>query len=218
VKRFVVVGLGNFGASVAEALHAYGHEVVAVDVSDDAIDRIAPFVTRAAVGDGRNARVLERAGAADADVGVVSTGHDITASVLTTLTLRDLGIREIYVKVISRDHARVMEKLGVTETVFPERESGQRLAQRFTAHGILNVFRLGDQFSLQEIAVPTGWIGHTLRDLELPSRYRVSVVAVHDMLLDEILPAPAADAVLKDSDTLLVAGRDADLARVARVK
>jgi trk system potassium uptake protein len=218
MKRVVVVGLGNFGSSLAEVLHAQGHEVVAIDKDEEVVDRIAPFVTRAAAGDGTLASVLERSGAEGADIAVVGTGHDITASVLSTLALRDLGIREIYVKVISRDHARVMEKLGVTETVFPERESGQRLAARFTAHGILNFFRLGEDFSLQEMAVPTGWIGRTLRELALPRQYRISVVAVHDVLLDEISSAPPPDAKLKESDTLLVAGRDADLARVSKTR
>jgi trk system potassium uptake protein len=218
MKRIVVIGLGNFGSSLAEALHAQGHEVVAIDIEEDAVDRIAPFVSRAAVGDGKLASVLERSGAEGADIAVVGTGDDITASVLSTLALRDLGIREIYVKVISRDHARVMEKLGVTETVFPERESGQRLAARFSAHGILNFFRLGEEFGLQEMAVPTGWIGRTLRELALPRQYRISVVAVHDVLLDEISPAPSPDAKLKESDTLLVAGRDEDLARVSKVR
>jgi trk system potassium uptake protein len=218
MKRFVVVGLGNFGAALAEALHSQGHEVVAIDIDEDAVDRMAPFVTRAAVGDGKLASVLERSGAEGADVAVVGTGDDITASVLSTLALRDLGIPDIYVKVISRDHARVMQKLGVTETVFPERESGQRLAARFTAHGILDFFRLGDEFGLQEMAVPGEWIGRTLRELALPRQYRISVVAVHDVLLDEISPAPSPDAKLKESDTLLVAGRDADLARVAKIR
>lgn len=217
MKRVVVVGIGNFGTAFAEALHAQGHEVVAIDTSEDAVDRIAPYVTRAAVGDGKLTTVLERAGARGADIAVVSTGDDITASVLSTLALRDLGVPDIYVKVISKDHARVMEKLGVTETVFPERESGQRLAARFAAHGILNFFRLGEGFGLQEMAVPTGWIGRSLRELALPRRYRISVVAVHDVLLDEISPAPSPDARLKESDTLLIAGRTEDLARVSKV-
>lgn len=218
MRRFVVIGLGNFGSAAAEALHAQGHDVVAVDIDEAAVDRIAPFVTRAAVGDGRNVDVLDRVGASGADVGIVGTGEDITASVLGALALRDLGIGEIYAKVTSRDHARVMDKLGVTETVFPERESAIRLAARFTAHGILNYVRLGEGFSIQEMAVPTAWIGHTLRDLALPRHYRVSVVAVHDVLMDEIIPVPPPDARLKESDTLMVAGRDDDLARAARVR
>ncbi len=218
MKRFVVIGLGNFGASVAEALHAEGHEVVALDTREEAVDRLAPYVTRAAVGDGKDIRTLERIGAKGADAAVVGTGDDITASILGTLALRDLGISEIYVKVISRDHARVMERIGVTETLFPERESALRLGTRLSSRGILNYVRLGAGFSIQEMAVPESWIGHTLRELALPRRHRISVIAVHDVLRDEMIPVPAPDAKLKDSDTLLVAGLDEDLARAAMVR
>jgi trk system potassium uptake protein len=218
MKRFAVIGLGNFGSSVAESLHSQGHDVIALDTSESAVDRIAPYVSRAAVGDGKDIRVLERAGVKGADSAVVSTGDDITASILSTMALRDLGVREIYVKVISLDHARVMEKLGVTETVFPERESGLRLATRVSARGILNYVRLGAGFSIQEMAVPESWIGRSLRDLQLPRRYRVSVIAVHDVLRDEMIQVPAPDSKLKDSDTLVVAGKDEDLARAASAR
>lgn len=218
MKRYVVVGLGNFGASVAEALFASGHEVVAIDRDEEVVDRIANRVTVAAVGDGKQLSTLERVGARGADAGIVSTGDDITASILATMALRDIGVREIYAKVVSGDHARVMEKLGVTETIFPERESGLRLATRVGSRGLLNYVRLGPGLSVQEMAVPESWIGHTLRELALPSRHRIAVVALHDVLHNEITPVPAPDAPLKESDTLLVAGKDADLAAAAKVE
>ncbi|MBW3553875.1 MAG: TrkA family potassium uptake protein [Gemmatimonadetes bacterium] len=213
-KRFIVIGLGNFGASAAEALHAKGHDVAALDTNPDAVDRVGPLVSRAAVGDGRQREILQRVGAGEADVAIVSTGDDLAASVLTTLALRDIGVREIYVKVISRDHARIMDQLGVSETVFPERESAFRLAERVVSTEILNYIQLGRDFSLQELAVPDAWVGKSLRELELPRRYRISVLAVHDVLRDEILPVPDPDAPLKESDTILVAGTDGDLQRV----
>lgn len=217
-KRFIVVGLGNFGASVAESLFAMGHDVIAIDANDQAVDRIARRVTRAALADGRSIETLERAGARGADAGIVSTGDDITASILATLSLHDLGVREVYVKVISLDHARVLEKMGVTETIFPERESGLRLATRIVSPGILNYVRLGSGFSIQEMSVPSSWMGKSLRELELPRRYRVSVIALHDVLRDEMIAVPDPDAPLKLSDTLLVAGRDADLEAAAGVE
>src|SRR5918992_880467 len=126
MKRFFVIGLGNFGSAIAEALHADGHDVVAVDKNEDAVERIAPHVTRAVVANGQHLQTLERLGAREAAAAVVNTGEDITASILTTLALRDLGLTEIYVKVISAEHARVLEKLGAAETVFPERDSALR--------------------------------------------------------------------------------------------
>ncbi|HEU5208899.1 MAG TPA: TrkA family potassium uptake protein [Longimicrobiales bacterium] len=217
MKRFIVVGLGNFGSAAAEALHKQGHDVAALDTSENAVDRIAPFVSRAAVGDGRDARVLERLGARDADAAIVSTGEDITASILATLALHDLGVDEVYVKVVSSDHARVMQKIGATETIFPERESGLRLGARISSRSVLNYVRLANDFSIQEMAVPDRWIGRSLRQLQLPRKHRIAIVAIHDVLHDEIATVPDPDAPLKESDTLLVSGKDEDLARVARV-
>lgn len=218
MKRFVVVGLGNFGSGVAESLHALGNEVIALDVREEVVDRIAPLVTKAAVGDGKDLRTLERLGAHGADGAIVSTGDDITASVLATMALRDAGIRDIFVKVISFDHARVMEKLGVTETVFPERESALRLGRRIASRSLLNYIELGEGFSIQEMAVPDAWIGKSLRKLKLPYTYGVSVVAVHDVLQGQMRSIPDPDAPLKESDTLLLAGTDVKLGIVAKLK
>ncbi len=217
MKRFVIVGLGNFGAAVAEALHGIGHDVAALDRNADRVDVMSRVVSRAGVGDGTDIRTLRRIGAEDADAAVISTGDDITASALTALVLRDLGIEELYVKVVSHDHARLIEKIGVTETIFPERESGIRLSKRISSQSLLNYVQLGADFGIQEMAVPSDWVGRSLRDLALPRKHGISVVAVHDVLMDTITPVPDPDALLKDSDTLLVAGSDKNLARAARL-
>ncbi len=218
MKRFIVVGLGNFGGSVAEALHARGHEVIVLDANEQAVDRIAPHVSRAAVGDGRSLQTLEKLGAKGADAGVVSTGDDIAASILTTMALRDLGVQDVYVKVISQDHARVMERIGVTETIFPERESAISLGTRMSGTALLNFVRLAQGFGLQEMAVPDSWNGKTLRALDLRRGFGISVIAVHDVLTDKMTAVPDPDSILQESDTLIVAGRDEDLAKVAEAK
>jgi trk system potassium uptake protein TrkA len=215
VKRFVIVGLGNFGASVAETLHAIGHDVAALDRNAERVDQMARIVSRVGVGDGTDVRTLRRIGAEDADAAVISTGDNITASALTALVLRDLGIEELYVKVVSHDHARLIEKIGVTETIFPERESGIRLGKRISSSSLLNYVHLGPDFGIQEMAVPQDWVGRSLRDLQLPRKHGISVVAVHDVLMDAIYPVPDPDALLKDSDALLVAGSDKSLAKAA---
>ena len=217
-KRYVVVGLGNFGASAAETLHDLGHEVAALDLSPNRVDAMGRSVTKAAVGDGTDADTLRRLGAEDADAAIVSTGGDITASALTSLLLRDLGVDSVYVKVISRHHARLMEKIGVTETIFPERETGIRLGRRISTQVVLNYVPLGPEFGLQEMAVPPAWVGRSLQDLQLRINRGITVVAVHDMLQDEIQAAPDPDAPLKESDTLLVAGKERDLAAISALK
>lgn len=217
MKRFVVIGLGNFGFTAAEYLNRKGNDVVVVDLDGEVVDRIAPHVARAAVGDGTDLQTLDRLGAANADAGVVATGDDITASILATMALRDLKVKDVYVKVISRNHARVMDHLGVTETIFPERDSAVGLATRMCGTALLNYVRLGSGFSVQEMAVPEAWSGKSLRELGLRQHYEITIVALHDVLTDVISPSPDPDVKLKDSDTLLVAGSDEALARAAKI-
>lgn len=218
MKRFVVVGLGNFGFTVAQSLAANAHDVIVVDLDGEVIDRIAPLVGRAAVGDATDVQTLDRIGVVGADAGVVSTGDDITASILVAMALNDLKVREIYVKVVSTNHARVMNRIGVTETIFPERDSAIGLATRMSGTALLNYVRLGSGFSIQEMGVPSAWSGKTIRELSLRQVHDITIVAVHDVLTDKIVATPSPDDVLKDSDTLLVAGSDEALARAARIK
>ncbi len=218
MKRYVIVGLGNFGATLAEALYQHGHDVIALDLRQDNVDRIAPHVSRAAVGDGTQVEALKQLGASEADTGVISTGDDLTASVLAALALHDLGVKEVYVKVVSFDHARVMARLGVTETIFPEHESARNLAARLSDSTLLNYVRLGGGFSLQEMVVPDAWEGKSLRDLQLRKNYRISVIGIHDVLTDTMAVPPDPDAVLKQSDTLVIAGKEEALERVAQLK
>jgi len=218
MKRFIIVGLGNFGASIAEALFEKGHEVVAIDIDEDRVDEVGPRVTRAVAGDARERDMLEHIGAEDANMGVVSTGDDMSASILAVLGLQDLGVEEIYVKVISHEHARIMHKLGATETVLPERDSARDLATRIARGGdVRKYIHLGHEFSIQEMNVPDSWTGHTLRDLDLHRKYKISVIARHDIATDAIDSPPDPDTPLKDTDTLLVAGRDDNLRRVTQI-
>ncbi len=219
MKRFIVVGLGTFGSSVARALFEKGHEVVAIDIDEQRVDKVGPDVTRAVVGDARERDTLERIGAGDADAGVVSTGEDMSASILVVLSLQDLGVEEIHVKVISDPHVRIMDKLGATGTVLPERDSARNLATRIArGRDVHRYVHLGEEFSIQEMEVPGSWQGKTLRELDLHRKFKISVVARHETLSDVIDSPPAPDTALKRTDTLLVAGRDDNLQRVADIE
>tara|TARA_R110002020_G_scaffold441421_3_gene652173 strand:- start:126 stop:794 length:669 start_codon:yes stop_codon:yes gene_type:complete len=218
LKRFVIIGLGNFGLAVAKSLTENGHDVITVDLNGDLTDRLATQVTHAVVGDGTNLETLQRIGAGDADAAIVSTGDDISSSILATMALHDLKIKEIYVKVISSDHARVMKRIGVTDTIFPERDTAISLATRLSGSTLLNYVHLGEGFSIQEMSVPERWIGKSIRELGLRQHYDITVVAVHDMLTGKIMPSPDPRHILKDSDTLMIAGNEAALERTAQIQ
>ena len=218
MKRFIVIGLGNFGSFLAKRLHEMGQDVVAIDTRPEVVDAIGPFVGRAVVGDATQREVLEEAGARHSDAAGISTGDNLSASILALLAVRDIGVKEIFVKVISDDHARIADALGATESIFPERESAVGLASRVTSGKLLQYVQLGADLSLQEMPVPEAWIGKNLRELELPQRYRVQVVAVHDVLRDAFMPVPDPGRTLTQSDALLVAGDPRSLERLARMR
>lgn len=216
-KRFVVVGLGNFGFAACQQLANLGHEVIAVDVDSTVVDRIGPIVERAAAVDATDTQSLKRLGVEGADAAVVSTGDDITSSILASLALQDLKVREIFVKVISTDHARVMERLGVTETVFPERDTATALATKISGNALRKYVALGANFSIQEMGTPQEWQGKSIGELGVRQKYDVTIVAIHDLLTDEIVATPGPDYKLKDSDTIFVAGNDKALKNIASV-
>ncbi|QDE92153.1 potassium transporter TrkA [Myxococcus xanthus] len=218
MKRIIVVGLGNFGSVIAARLHEQGHDVIAIDPRPAVVDALGARVSKAMVGDATQRQVLEEVGARGADAAIVSTGADLSASILALLALRDSGIQDIYVKVRSDDHARIANALGATESIFPERESALGLASRITSGRLLQYVQLGTEFGLQEMPVPEAWYGKSLRVLALPQRYRVHVVAVHDVLQDRMLPVPDPDRLLTPSDALLVAGEPSALEAVAALR
>jgi trk system potassium uptake protein TrkA len=217
MQRFTVIGLGNFGAFLAARLHALGHDVIAIDNRQEVVDRIGPAVTRAIAADGTSGVTMMEIGVAESDAAIIATGDDLAASVLSLIALRDIGVSEIFVKVHSEEHRRIVDALGATESVFPERQAAQALAARLTSGKLLRYVELGDEFGLQEMAVPEAWYGKTLRELALPTAHRVQVVAIHDMLRDAI-SIPEADRRLTPSDTLLVAATPEVLAALTKLK
>lgn len=208
MQRFVVVGLGHFGGWAARALYAAGHDVIAIERNAQLVDRFSADVSVAVHGDATDRGVLERIGARGADAAIISTGEDLATSILATLALRDLGVKDIYVKVGSPEAARALEAFGVRETIFPEREVADRLVHRITSKAVLEYVPLGPGVSLQEVAIPDGWLGRSLRDLALPANHGIQIVALQDVLGGTIEVVPDPDRPLRESDVAIVAGRD----------
>jgi trk system potassium uptake protein TrkA len=216
MKRFVVIGLGRFGSWVARALYEQGFEVVAHDLDETLVDRYAEHVTRGVVGDATDPDVLRKVGAADADAGVVSTGENLAASILSILALKEVGVERIIAKVSSPRAASALARFDVDEMIFPEREAAERLARRIASTTVLDYVRLGGDHAIQEMAIPDAWIGRTLRELALPTRRSVQVVALYDALQDRWDVVPDPDAPLTESQIAIVAAHEDVLARLTR--
>jgi trk system potassium uptake protein TrkA len=216
VSRYAVIGLGKFGSWVARTLEDLGHEVVAIDADPILVDRHAELVSRAVHGDGTDPSVLRGAGLRDVEAAVVSMGENLAASILATVALRDLGVREIYVKAAGDTEARAINALGVSEVIIPERDAGVRLAHRMGAQEVIDYQPLGEGCSIQEVAIPEHWIGRSLLELAPRERHGVQVIAVRCSLTDGVSVPPDPATALKDSDSLIVAGTDAAIGKLVK--
>jgi trk system potassium uptake protein TrkA len=206
--RVLVIGLGAFGFWFARTMREMGHEVIAIERDEGLVDRHAEWISRAVAGDATDPALLERVATSDVDAAVIATGENLSTTILASMALRDLGVREIYAKVRSVNAARALDRLGVTEAVFPERDAGARLAHRIISRAVLDYTPIGEGFSMQEITIPEDWIGHSLLELEPRKKLRLQIVAVRDALTDKLTLPPDPAAKLKPSDSLLVAGQD----------
>ena len=212
--RFTVIGLGKFGGHVARRLYEKGHEVVGIDSHGERVQDLRDHVTQAVVADSTDVDTLRALGVGESDAVVVSLGERMDASILTTLYLRELGVKRVVAKVTSLDHGKILELIANTTTVLPERDTAERVANALAAPSILEYLPLGVGFSLLEVAAPAGFHGRSLGELEVRKRHHVLVVAVKSR--DRLDLVPGAAYVVQDGDVLVMIGRDEDLDALAR--
>ena len=216
MKQFIVIGIGRFGEAVAETLNELGHEVLVIDTDEEAIQKISDKVTHAVTADATDENVLKSFGVRNFDVAVVAIGSDIQSSIMTTLMLKELGVRYVVAKAQSELHARVLMRIGADKIVFPERDMGERVAHNLISSNILDYIELSEEHSIIEYAVPESWIGKELRDINMRVRYGVTVVAIRNMNDEKINISPKADNEIKEGDIMIVIGNNYDLKKLEK--
>lgn len=209
--QFVVIGLGNFGYNVAVSLFEQGHQVLAIDSNNKKIEQIKDKVTQAVVTNVKEKETLSEFLSSDIDAAIVSLGDKIEASILTTLHLKDLGIKKIIVKAINDDHGQILKLIGAMEVIYPEKEEAVRLAQRLTSPNLIEHIPLASEYSIMEMAVPDKFIGKSLKELQLRNKYDVEVIAIKDVLQDTLHLIPGADVKIKPDSVLIVIGKEPDI-------
>jgi trk system potassium uptake protein TrkA len=210
----VVVGLGIFGFNIAKDLFENGFEVIAIDKNKDVVNRIRDFSTKAVLADATDRELLEMIGIQPDDVVIISFGEDLAASTLLTLHLKEMKIKSILVKAPNEDHKRILEKVGATEVIIPEKAMASKVAKGLISPNVLDFLPISEDFTISEVAPPSGFLGKTLADLRLRGKYHVEVIAIRDVLSDKIQLVPRADFVIKDSDILIVIGKEADIQKI----
>ena len=213
-KRFMIIGLGKFGFHVAKALFEDGHDVAALDVDSAKVQRVVEYATEAMVVDARNKDQLAALSPEEFDAVVVSTGGDISVSILITVYLNELGVKNILTKAVDQVHGKILKKVGASEIIEPEKFMAIRLSMGLTNPNMIDFLPLEEEFSLLQIAPPRSFIGKSLTELDLRAKYKVYVIAIKEVLIDNFIMLPPADFVIKDSDSLLLIGRQDDVRKL----
>ncbi len=206
-KSFAVIGVGRFGQALIEELVSLEANVLVIDKNFEKIEKIAKLVTNAICLDSTDIDALREISISSYETVIVATGMNVDNSILTTLILEDLGVKEIYVKVQSEYHARVVEKLGVdTEhLIWPEQATGKRLAKILISGNFLEYLQLDNQYSFISINVSKKIIGKNLLELDIRKKFGVNIVAIRRN--DKII-IPSSQTPFEDKDEILLIGRN----------
>ncbi|MGH7571820.1 MAG: potassium channel family protein [Gemmatimonadota bacterium] len=215
--RVVIMGIGNFGHHFARRLSAQKIEILAIDIHKPAVDEVAGFVTHAVVGDVTNRELLEELDVGSADYVIISLGDEhMDPSILATLHSRSLGAKNVYAKAISDDHARILELIGATRIIHPEREVAESLAEALGKPNVLDFIPLGEEYSIVEFEPPSEYVGKSLAELDLRHRYGVTVIGVKEYFTGSRRMNPGPDLVVQDDVSLLIMGRDDQVKRLQK--
>ena len=199
MKQYIVIGCGRFGSSVATTMHLLGHQVMAIDKSEEIIQNIVDKVTHAAIVDVTDEQALRSIGLGNFDVAIIAIGADIRASIMATLIAKEMGVSQIVCKAKDELQAKVLYKIGADRVVFPERDMGVRVAHNLVSDNILDHIELDPEYSIVEIVTPTSWVGKTLVDLKNGKSINVT---------------PAPDEELKAGSILVVIGQSSNISSI----
>ena len=213
-KRFAVLGLGKFGFYLARTLYEQGNEVIAVDKDKEVVQEVKDYSSQAIIADATNKETLLSLGIEEVDTAVVSLGTRMDHSILVTLHLKEIGLKEIVVKAITEDHRKILEIIGATQVIFPERDMAEKLALHLSSRNILDYLELAPGYSIMELAPGPSFIGKNIKDLQLRNIYNVQVIAIKELIPERINLIPSPDSVVKESDILVLMGKDEDLRKI----
>ena len=214
-KQVVVIGLGRFGSGVARSLYNLGHDVLAIDSSEERVQEMMGQVTYPVSGNATNDSMLRQLGVPDYDAAVVAIGSDIPSSIMACVLLKTMGIAYIVARANSTLHGITLERIGVDKVIHPESEGGVRLAHNLFNPNLQEYLEMAPNFGLSRMKVPESFVNKTLRELGFSNprdKYGLAVLAIkrgRDITLN-----PDIDDTIRSNDVLILAGKDELLERL----
>ena len=207
-KSFAVIGLGQFGISVVEELVGNGMDVIAIDTDEEAVKKISNLLPTVAVANATDEESLKELGIKDVDSAIVAFGSHIEASILTTVILKELGVKSIVVRVDDPYYLSILKKLGATEVIMPQKAAGIALANRLGNEDFKDFYKLDDKYSVVSIVINSAYVPQQLKNLATKDKYGVNVVLINRNGRSFV---PGGNDSLLPDDTIFVVGGNKEI-------
>lgn len=204
MKNVLLIGLGRFGRHMAMDLNRLGHQVMAVDLNEERINDILPYVTNAQIGDSTNEQFIRSLGVNNYDLCIVAIGNNFQSSLETTSLLKELGAQKVISRAERDVQAKFLLRNGADNVVYPEKQVAEWAAIRFTADHILDFIEVDDLHAICEVAVPKSWYGKTVGQVDVRRKYNLNIIGIKKN--NNIDMAISSETLLNNDVTLLVLG------------
>lgn len=205
-KEFAVIGLGRFGKTVATSLASSGAQVLVLDQDENALQEVSDAVTHTIRGEATSASTINQLGLGNYDAAVIAMSSNLESNIMATILVKEAGVPFIVVKAKTELEGRVLKKVGADKVIYPEKETGMRLANHLMHDNYFEAVELSEEYSIVDVDIPQDWIGKSLKTLNIRAKYGVNVIGVKGSSELNINPAP--DDVLKEDDVLIMLGRN----------
>ncbi len=213
-SSILVIGLGRFGTAAALELEKLGHQVLAIDRSEAAVNEIAPEVTHAIQLDASDEGALRSVGAGEFEYAIVAISSSTEASIFATMALKNLGVGHVIAKAATTLHGAILERVGADRVVYPEREMGTRVAHSLAITDVIDYLDVAPRFGIVKVRPPASFVGRSFKELDLPGRLRVSPIVLRRG--SQVTFNPHRDMVVAEGDELILMGGDERLEQIGR--
>ncbi len=215
MRKFVIVGLGRFGYSLACNIAEKGFQVLAIDNNEEKVAKISQVIYNAVQADVSEKETLASLGVSEYDVAVASIGLNVQDNILATLFLKELGVPYVIAKAQDEQFGKVYSKIGADRVVYPERDMGQRVGQNLLSSNLIDYIKYDSDYSVIELSAPESMKGRSLKELDLRRKYNINVIAIRK---DEDLNLiPGANDRITEGDILILMGKNKDIDRVKAI-
>lgn len=225
MNQYVVIGLGHFGMLVARALSEKGIQVLAIDKNEKKTEVASEFATKALQLDATDEEALKSVGFEGINVAVVSVGNNIASSIMITLLLKELGVPRVIAKATSDLQGRVLQRVGATKIVYPEKETAGRLVESLIEPGIFEYIKLSPKHTIAEVDVPSSFTNKTIGELAIGTKHGIQIIAIKRRISqtqkngkvafsEEVLIAPSAQDGLLEGDKIIVLGTNKNMEKI----